>query len=379
MTARSVVVIGGGTMGLAAAWALARAGARVTVLERFSHVHDRGSHGGLTRIIRQAYHEGEHYVPLVQRADRMWVELGARTGRPVLERSGLLEFGPDDDAEFGDAIRACEHHGVEHTRYDATELAARWPFVVPRGWSANYTPSGGYLRVQPCLDALRDEAIVAGAIVEYGVTVREIDVHTPAAVLGDGRRIGADAIVVTAGAWLPDLLPTVLPGRLHRRRRVLTWWTPAHAHTHALRSLPVWAAFDPTGFLYGFPYGTDGIVGLKIACHVTRGDDDAPVDPDTVDRTLHARDVAGLRSFVDARFPMARGPIADHRVCLYTTTPTSDFVIDRHPESARVVIAGGFSGHGFKFAPAVGELVAGLCLDDGAEPPGQFALTRHRG
>src|SRR5689334_17230493 len=154
---REVVVVGGGTMGLASAWALARAGVRVTVLERFAHHHDRGSHSGYTRVIRQAYHEGESYVPLVQEADRAWVELGARTGRELLVRTGLLEIGPEDDVELRKSIAGCVMHGVEHHRLDASEVMRRWPFVLPNEWCGWLTPSGGYLRVGACFDALREE------------------------------------------------------------------------------------------------------------------------------------------------------------------------------------------------------------------------------
>jgi monomeric sarcosine oxidase len=364
-------------MGLASAWAFARAGVPVTVLEQFTHVHDRGSHTGLTRIIRQAYHEGEYYVPLVQRADALWTELAARTGKRLLDRTGLLELGPDDDPEFHKSIEACEIHGVAHTRHDATSVMEKWPFVIPRTWSGCHTPSGGMLRVQHCLDALRDEARAAGAVFHYGAAVREIDVASATVTLDDARTFTADTIVVAAGAWLPRVLPDLLPGKLTRLRRVLTWWTPDAKHVPALERIPVWCAFDPDGFFYGFPHDDEEVRGLKIARHMTRepGPDDVAIEPDDVDRTLHGRDLDALRTFVDARMPTAAGPVTAHRVCIYTMTPTSDFVVDRHPRSERIVVAGGFSGHGFKFAPAIGELVLGLATDPRTVAPRAFAIA----
>jgi monomeric sarcosine oxidase len=378
---RSVIVVGGGTMGLASAWALARAGAAVTVLERFAHHHERGSHSGYTRVIRQAYHEGESYVPLVQEADRAWVELGARSGRELLVRTGMLELGPELDPELQRSVAACVKHGVAHVRHDARELRRRWPFVVPDDWCGYFTPSGGYLRVGPCFDALRDEAQEAGASFRYGVKVRAIERGARARVVIDGEApLEADAIVVTAGAWLPELMPELLPGRLHPLRRVLTWWKPAPARIAALSRLPVWAAFDPEGYFYGFPYGDEGITGLKLACHNTPKptSSDRPIDPDHLDRELHPADLAPLQAFVRERLPGADGELVGHRVCIYTTTPSWSFVIDRHPEDERIVFAGGFSGHGFKFAPAIGRMLAELALDPTIASLPQFALSRHR-
>lgn len=368
-------------MGLASAWALAARGVDVEVFEQFGHVHDRGSHSGYTRVIRQAYHEGSDYVPIVQEADRLWVELGEAVGVELLVRTGLLEFGPGDHPELVASIHACTKNGVAHEIVDAAEAMRRWPLALPDDWRACFSPSGGYLRIGPCFDAMRTAAERAGARFHHGAAVREI-VHGASdagIVLADGTRHVADRVVVTAGAWLPALVPEVAPGALARLRRVLLWLAPGDPP--ALRTLPVWAAFDPDGFFYGFPFGADELGGLKVARHMTSTpspDDDRPIDPDGVDRELHARDVAPVRDFVARRLPVGLGPVADHRVCLYTTTPSWNFVIDRLPEDPRVVIAGGFSGHGFKFAPAIGRMVAALALDPDATARSDFAIATHR-
>jgi monomeric sarcosine oxidase len=377
----SVIVVGGGTMGLATAWALARRGVASTVLERHHLVHDHGSHSGFTRVIRQAYHEGSGYVPLVQQAQREFVALQQRSGRPLLVQTGLAELGAPDDPDLQASIAACRAHGVHHELVDAAEARRRWPLRVPDDWVATFTPSGGYLRVRDCLEALADEARDGGARVLERTTVRHVDVggDRPTVILANGDRLEADRVVVTAGAGLPELLPDVLPGKLVRLRRLLAWTDPPPEHHAALAAMPVWGAFVPTGFWYGFPYGDVGIRGLKLGCHTSSAIEglDDPVDPQTVDRSAHETDLAPLRAFLQAYLPMGRGRVVAHRVCLYTATPSWDFVIDRHPDDPRVVLAGGFSGHGFKFAPTIGRLVADLVTTD-APAPTAFCIDRHR-
>ncbi|MEM7155747.1 MAG: N-methyl-L-tryptophan oxidase [Myxococcota bacterium] len=372
----SVIIVGGGAIGLACAWSLARRGARVTVLERFGHVHDRGSHSGYTRVIRQAYHEGSSYVPLIQQADAHWSAMQQRSGRSLLHRTGLLLFGPDGGRDMLAAIETCRECDLPHTLHDGIDARERWPFRMPDDWIACFDPSGGYLSVTACMDVMAEEAVQAGARLRYGVQVVGIDRGPRRGVrLSSGETLTADAIVLAAGAWLSTLVPS-LKSVLTERRRILAWSTPAAEHRAALEAIPVWGALLDDGFYYGFPYNEEGIVGLKVAVHTSDTQPwlDRSVEADTVDRGAHARDLDPLRRVLDEHLPLGRGEFGATHACLYSCTPTWDFLIDRDPEDARVILAGGFSGHGFKFAPAVGDYVGGLLLDEG-EVRGDLSLA----
>lgn len=375
-----VAIVGGGTMGLAAAWALARRGCRVELFERFAHVHAQGSHGGHTRIIRHAYHEGSDYVSLVSRADREWTALAERTGSTLLIRCGLLEFGPDHEPGFTAAREALREHRIAHELLDGKRASERFGFRIPSEWTACFSPDSGYLRVTACLDALRQEAEQAGARLHYGAVVRELICGGDRAriLLDDGRVIAADRIVVAPGAWASALLGPALGIRPTVLRRVLAWTRAPEPIRPALRALPVWATFSPEGFFYGFPDNDEGISGFKLACHHSSDPAlDQPVDPETVDRAVHEQDLAPLREFI-ARYRPDAGTIIASCVCLYTNTPSGDFWIDHHPSDDRFVIAAGFSGHGFKFAPAIGLAIADLVCEGESELAlPRFARTAH--
>ena len=370
-------------MGLASAWALAKRGASVTVVERFEVVNALSSHGGFTRVIRQAYHEGSDYVPLIQESETEWLALGRRAKQTLLVQTGLLEFGAPEHPELIDAISVCERMQLDYEVTDAATTRRRWPFTMPDDWISCFTPSGGYLRVRQCMEAFRSEAERCGVSVLEGVAVQRVAQtgKRVGVVLDDGRQLWADRIVVTAGPWLPSLLPPRLRQGLVRLRRVLAWSKPQGGRDEALRRLPVWAAFLPHGFFYGFPLSDEGVTGVKLACHTNFLAEEAgvlsqPVDPDRVDRDAGAKELASLAEILAAHLPAAVGPWAHHTVCMYTSTPSWDFLIDRLPDDPRVVIAGGFSGHGFKFAPAVGRLVAELVLGEGG-PRADFSFARH--
>ena len=381
-----VAIVGGGTMGLATAWALARRGAQVELFERRGHIHTHGGHGGHTRAIRHAYHEGSDYVALVTRADREWSSLGERVNQELLVRCGLLEFGASDDPGFVAALAALREHEIRHELLNAATTRARYGFQIPASWPACLSPDSGYLRVKPCLDALRLEAQAHGAKLRYQTRVRELVLggDRPRLLLEDGSCVVADKIVVAAGAWSGDLLgPTIDPAlgpalgleRLHVLRRVLAWTRAAEQLRAQLRTLPVWAAFVPEGFFYGFPDNDEGVSGFKLACHTSNDPELAfmyePVDPEYVDRTVHEIDLQPLRAFL-AQYRPDAGAITSTSTCLYTHTQTQDFWIDHHPSDSRVVIATGFSGHGFKFAPVIGLAVSDLTLE------GQSSLALER-
>lgn len=367
-------------MGLACAWALARRDIPVTVLERFGHIHDRGSHSGHTRIIRHAYHEGASYVSLVQQADAAWIALGQRCGQPLLRRTGVLLWGPPEDQELQAAQATAQACGLPVEMLAAAEVRRRWPFELPDTWQACLDRSGGSLRVELCLEALAGEARAAGANLRHGVEVVAIESgSSPAVVLQGGTRLTADRVVVAAGAWLPRLLPGLLPQRLTPLRRWLAWMAPKRAHRAVLGRIPVWCAYLSRGFFYGFPYGEEGVEGLKIAVHHA---DTMPwlrgqVDPDAPSaETLRDAELDAMTDVLRRYLPSGLGPVTATKSCLYTQTSTGDFVVDRWSEDPRIVVAGGFSGHGFKFAPAIGTHVAALLLDDAPAHP-EFSIARH--
>ena len=364
-----VIVVGGGTAGLASAWQLAAGGAKVTVLDPHVAPHEEGSHGGFTRVTRHAYHEGTSYVPLVREADAMWCAMESTPG-DLLVRTGMIEFGPPDDHDFLGVLEACRVYDIEHEMFDAARLRSAYGVRTPSDWQGCFTPSGGYLRVGPCLRAMRARAEDHGAEIRMGVRV--LAVEEGKVMLEDGA-LEADVVVLAAGVGTPALLPgsgiTLTPVQ-----RVLFWVEPDVVPS----SLPVWGAMASGGFFYGFPYGEEGLPGLKVACHV-HGDIpglDDEVDPSHVDRSLRPEDWAPVEDFLRAFMPSVGTRRITHRVCMYTLTESRDFLIDRHPDVPGLVVASGLSGHGFKFAPALGRLVADLVLRDADALP-SFAWSKH--
>jgi sarcosine oxidase len=368
-----VIVLGVGGMGSAAVYHLARRGLRVLGIEQFGIPHDRGSSHGLSRIIRLAYWEHPAYVPLVRRAYDLWRDLERVAREPLLTVTGSIDAGPPDSRSVVGALAACRTNGLEYERLESAPLSSRFPgYRLPDSHVAVFQPSGGFLMPERCIVAHVNAARALDASIHTNERVIE---WTPtdggARVVTDHGHYDSAHLVITAGPWLPALLPA-LTTRLTVERQVVLWTQPLRPDLFTADRFPVFYIDTPHGAFYGFPADPDR--GFKIGkYHHLRQE----TDPDSVDRTCSIEDETTLREGVSQYFPDANGPTLAASTCLFTNTRDEHFVIDRLPGHPQVVIAGGFSGHGFKFCSVVGEMLADLVLDKAQRGPDLFAIDRH--
>ncbi|WP_159945175.1 N-methyl-L-tryptophan oxidase [Nocardiopsis sp. FR6] len=367
-TETDTVVVGLGAMGAQALWRLARDGVDAVGVEQFTPGHDRGSSHGESRIIRTAYMEGAAYVPLVRAAWRAWSELEEDAAARLVVRTGALMLGAPDSPAVTGSIAAARHHGLAHEVLSDARVAERFPqHAVRPGEVGVFEEEAGVVLPEAAIRAAVRLAAAAGARVRTGTAAARIDPDPdrPRVLLSDGTRIRARRVVVTAGAWLPKLLPRAAgPGGLAVQRRVLGWFrTTRNPSPHA--NGPVFARDGADCTWYGFP-SMDGGRTVKIGVHAEvagNGVEGAqwgePVDPDAGPRPPDDADArrlgalaAGLRGVGELPERMA--------ACMYTMTPDEDFLIGQRRDLPGLVLAGGFSGHGYKFASAVGAALADL-------------------
>lgn len=367
--AYDVIVAGLGAMGSAAAYHLARRGQRVLGLDAHPAGHTLGSSHGETRIIRMAYFEHPDYVPLLRRAYTLWERLEAEARRPLLRLTGGLFIGPPEGDMVAGSLRSARDHGLPHELLDAAEIRRRFPVLEPRPHEAAvFEERAGVLFPERCIEACLDLATEAGATLRHAEPVVDWTAHNAEVRVETGAgRYRAARLVLTAGAWLGRLLDDLrLP--LQPERIPLFWFEPAaQAAQFALGSMPIWIWDDQA---HGAFFVTPHVdwPGVKIGKHHSR----QACDPDRVDRAVSAADEQPVRAFLERCVPSLAGSVLASRVCLYTNTPDEHFLIDRHPEFSNVVYAGGFSGHGFKFASVVGEILADLATTGTATPEADF-------
>jgi len=373
-----VAVVGVGAMGSAALWRLAERGVPAIGFERFAPGHDRGSSHGESRIFRTAYLEGPGYVPLAQRAVQLWRELERVSGADVMIQNGALTLGARDSAAITATMRSIRAYDLEHELLDEDELSARYPAHRIAAEEVGIREAqGGLVRPERGILAAVARAEELGARVHRGVKIDRIELEP------DGVRLTAKEFtckarhaVISVGSWLGTLLPE-LKVPLRVTRQIPGWYPVERPKLFAPDRFPVFirdlGGLDGLGgsitedsSFYGFPT----LDGKTIKASIHR---EGPLtDPDRLDRTVTPDDILQVKECIELFLHGVATDPVQTQVCMYTNTPDHDFLIGSPAGMPQLTVLGGFSGHGFKFAPIIGDVGADLATRGETDQPVGF-------
>lgn len=369
MSARfDCIVLGLGGFGSAALYHATVRGLKALGIEQYSIGHDRGSSHGETRIIRKAYFEHPDYVPLLLRAYDLWRDLEGAEELSLMHLCGLMLVGPPEGETIAGARLAAQLHNLPLETLLPADRGGKFAgFSVPEQFDVVYEPEAGFLEVEACVCAHVDAAVRTGASVAADEVVLDWSKAGNAFRVRTSRdEYEAAALILTAGAWTSGLLTSLsLPLTVVRKPQ---FWFPVRSDVYAEeQSAPAFYYEMPYGLFYGFP-SRDGQT-LKAAEH--SGGDPA-ADPARLDRSVDARDWQSLARFLRECLPQVDPQPVRSSVCMYTLTPDHHFLVDRHPAFEHVAFGAGFSGHGFKFTPVIGEALVDLAIDGRTKYPIEF-------
>jgi sarcosine oxidase len=378
------LVVGGGVMGAAAAWALARHGEKVTLLDRFEPGHTHGSSHGDGRIFRFTYPEPV-YLKMAQLAHRGWRDLSRYAGRPLVIATGNWDTGRPEQTQIVELERNLRDHDIPFEQLSAAESNLRFPQLhVPDGSVALYQPDGGVVLADPAVAALWAAARRSGASCAEGERVHAIEPHDGGVRVAteSGRRFAAQRLVLAAGAWSRDLLaPLGLDLPLSVSREMVVYLPPRDPQgpvDHRIGKMPTFIDYhrcqegdDEPCPVYGLPQIE--VPGVKLGLHHWGRPLAAPDDDGQPGEALEQATIEVARQLLPH---LSDQPVATV-TCLYTNTPDYHFVLDRMPGERTVTVGAGFSGHGFKFGPAIGDILAALALGDAPPVPLElFTIAR---
>lgn len=367
------IVIGLGGMGSASLFELSSKGQNVLGIEQFDIGHDKGSSHGLSRIIRLAYWEGIEYVPLVLRAHDRWIELEKTYNEKLLNITGALDIGLESSETISGSLKACREFDIPHEIFTSTELSKKFPaYLLPEEYSSVFQKDGGFLVPESCINLYVNESINNGADVKQNCKVLgwESDGNIVTVSTSDGN-FKTKKLVITAGAWT-GILQDEMSRFLTPERQVVSWFKPESPEYYNSDQFPVFNMEVPEGRYYGFPI--HHYEGTKIGRY---GHLKENINPDSISREITDLDIATLRVPMEKYFQPTNPEPLFSQVCMFTNTPDEHFVLDYLPGNDNVFIASGFSGHGFKFASVIGELISDLMVDGGTEfDLGLFSLDR---
>jgi sarcosine oxidase len=367
------IVIGLGGMGASTVYQLAARGAKVIGFDQYEPAHNRGSSHGASRIIRQAYYEHPSYVPLLLRAYELWRKLQRDSGdNNLLQITGGIYLGAPESNTVSGSLQSAVRYNLPHELLDSAEINRRFPVFKPREHDvAVWEQNAGFLRPELAIHACLQLADRHGATLHFNEPVSAWTVTSAGTVRVSTDRgvFESSSLILTPGAWAEEIFSDIkLPFAVERH--VMGWFEPIGGIAPFMPGqfpIYLWEIHSQSIF-YGFPAIDGPGGGAKIAMH-TGGD---ACTPQSIDRTIHARDESELREQMASRLPALNGPMLMASTCMYTMTPDQHFVVGLHPLHPQVAIACGFSGHGFKFATVMGEILADLAMTRQTTHPIEF-------
>jgi sarcosine oxidase len=363
-----VIVIGMGSMGSAACYYLPKKGLNVLGIEQYDIVHDRGSHSGQTRIIRKAYFEHPNYVPLLERAYRNWAEIERISGKDIYYPAGLLYLGREEGELFSGLRLSASQYGIPLEDAKNEEIKSRYPAIqIPQEHVAIIEKDAGFLHVDAAISSYVQAAKQCGVDILTHCTVDQWKkIHGGYELAANGSVYRARKIIFCCGAWTNQILKEyTLP--LKVSLQTLHWVEMKNIERFQMENFPCWVAeADNTpGVFYGFPAmdnKTGFFSGFKIAHHHPG----LASCPETeINHAFVAACEENVRGFLAQYFPGQYVSMLHTKTCYYTNTPNHHFIIDYLPGfDEDLIIAAGFSGHGFKFVSAVGEILASMATGE---------------
>ena len=346
------IVLGVGGIGSGALLAAAKRGWKVLGLEQFGAVHDKGSSHGHTRIIRTAYFEHPNYVPLCQRAWLEWEQLQASCQNQLIQKTGLLQVGAPDLEVITGVLESAKLHDLSVTEMSAAEVMKRFPAIKVNDQHVGvFEEQAGFLRVENCVAELLKRAMEAGAEMKADFSVGGWSIESDGTIVvhGESENYRAERLIVTAGAWFKQLFPD-LPIDLQIIRKQQQWFQIDRTDVKYQNGFPCFLFEDESGCFYGMP--EIDYLAMKIAEH---SGGQATESADKLDRSENANDRSRAEKFLNDSFVFTKSRLVHSSVCMYSMSSDGHFVVDQHPDHDQIAFACGMSGHGFKFAPILGQ------------------------
>jgi len=375
-TSYDVIVIGVGSMGSAACYYLSKRGYKVLGLEQFGIAHEFGSHAGQSRIIRKAYFEHPDYVPLLEKAYENWRSFEKQVGEQLYFETGLLYAATSTNEMIKGVKRSAALYNIALEKLTVADAAKRFArFTFPENFEVLFEPGAGLIPPEKAIRLYTSQAEKAGAAIRTNEKVIDWKKEGAGIIVRTGKDLyQCKKLIITAGAWAGKMIPGVAD-KIKVTRQFVAWIKTKNDDQFKLNGFPCWMIGDSEkhGCYYGFPlldtekFGEPA--GLKLAHHFPN----EVTDPDNVDRSTRESDIQNLKYCLDKYLPGVFDAVLSTKICLYGNSPDENFIIDKLPGfEDNVSIACGFSGHGFKFASVVGEILADLAIEGKTDHPTEF-------